>query len=65
MLSGEGEPTFVVWNPEPNQPPPPLTSGWWEARSITGERLARQGTMIKLTGRPMFMRRIVSPIIQP
>lgn len=63
MLTGEGDPTYVIWKVHDYDPSAFLISGWWEIQSLTGQRVVRQGSEIKLTDQPILIQRARSPFI--
>ena len=63
MIPGDKEPTYVLWRVASYDPSPFLIPGWWEVRTLTGQRFVRQGADIKVTEQPVFIQRTTSPFI--
>lgn len=63
MLSGKGDPRYVVWHEESYGPGPRLNPGWWSVETLTGPRSVRQGSEVQLNGSPMYVERTKSPFI--
>ena len=64
MLSGDKEPTYVLWRVARYDPSSFLIPGWWEVRTLAGQRLVRQGADIQVTDQPIFLQRTRSPFIR-
>ncbi len=64
MLSGQEQPTYVVWSVPSYDPSPFLISGWWDIRTINGQREVREGREIRPTDKPIFLRQTTSPFIR-
>ncbi len=64
MLSGQKEPTYVVWLVPSYDASGFLISGWWDVRTINGQRYVREGREIKPTDQPIFLQRTASPFIR-
>ncbi|HSW44495.1 MAG TPA: beta-galactosidase [Phycisphaerae bacterium] len=64
MLSGHKEPTYVLWRVARYDPSSFLIPGWWEVRTLSGQRFIRQGSDIKLTDQPIFLKPTTSPFIR-
>jgi hypothetical protein len=63
VLSGKGDPRYVVWHEDSYGPGPRLNPGWWSVETMTGPKVVRQGSEVRLTGRPLFVERTKSPFI--
>ena len=64
MLSGQKEPTYVLWKVASYDPSSFLIPGWWEVRTMNGQQVVRQGAEIKLSYQPIFLQPTRSPFIQ-
>lgn len=64
MLSGQKEPTYVLWRVPSYDPSSFLIPGWWSVRTLSGQETVRQGSEIKLTDQPIFIQSTRSPFIR-
>ncbi|UCD28999.1 MAG: hypothetical protein JSV03_00505 [Planctomycetota bacterium] len=63
-LAGGNDSCLVVWKEELYDPSAILVPGWWEVRTLTGRKYTRQGSALKLTKMPLFLRKVRSPFIE-
>ncbi len=63
MLTGKGDPRYILWKQESYDPTQLLIPGWWSVEKFPGPKVVRQGTEIQLTGSPVLIERAVSPFI--
>ena len=64
MLSGEKEPTYVLWKVASYDPSSFLIPGWWVVQTLNGQRFVRQGAKIAVTEKPIFLQKTTSPFIR-
>jgi hypothetical protein len=60
LLSGKGEPRYVMWKAEGHEATSPLIPGWWAVEKATGPKVVRQGAEIQLDATPLFIERTTS-----
>jgi hypothetical protein len=63
VLSGPGGARYVIWKEESYDPGQMLMPGWWSVQTLTGPKVVRQGSEIRLTGSPLIIERTTSPFI--
>lgn len=63
VLSGKDSPRYVIWKEESYDPGQLLISGWWSVETVTGPKVVRQGSEIRLNGSPLIIERTTSPFI--
>lgn len=63
MLTGQGDPTYALWQVETYDQASFVLPGWWEVQALSGVRAIRQGTEVKLSLTPIFIQKGKSPFI--
>lgn len=64
VFTGRGEPRYVVWKEETHDPPRLFIPGWWQTEPLSGPKMVRQGSEIRITRSPQFLERTTSPFIR-
>lgn len=64
MLTGQGDPSYLVWRQGPGSTPAFVRHSWWEVQSIDGQTVRRQGANFKLPLEPVLLRRAESTFLR-
>lgn len=63
VLSGTGEPRYVVWKDDAVDAGQLRLRGWWSVQTVTGPKIVRQASEIRFTNSPLILERTTSPFI--
>ncbi len=63
VLTGKGEPIYILWKEESYDPSSELIPGWWRVRTLNDQTITRQGSAIAVTGTPVFLQNVKSPFM--
>lgn len=64
VLTGKGNPSYIIWKEESYDPIQMFIPGWWTVETLTGVKAVRQGSEIRLTTSPQILQRTTSPFIK-
>jgi hypothetical protein len=63
-MMGDGDPVYAIWIENEQNPPVLVQDDWWEVRTTLGGTRIRQGTHVRATPSPQFLRKVASPFIR-